>query len=65
MPAPLTNIRVQMTGLYRKGEFIIGRVERALEQGGRKDLVAQFKREANAGDYDELLWTVDKYVHTY
>ena len=54
-----------MVGLDGNAYSIMGRVKRALEKGGRKDLVAPFLKEAQSGDYDNLLITVEAYVETF
>ena len=60
-----TNVRVKLVGEDGNAFAIMGRVKRALEKGGRKDLVAPFLKEAQSGDYDNLLWVVQEYVEGF
>lgn len=62
MSKPLTDIEVQLTEEDGNAFAIMGRVTRALKQGGRPDLVEPFREEAMSGDYDNLLRTCMKYV---
>lgn len=59
---PLTDIPVKLSERDGNAMMIVGRVRRALEDGGRVDLVDQFTDEALSGDYDHLLQTCFKYV---
>ena len=59
---PKTTIKVKLTGTDGNTFAIIGRVRRALKDGGRSDLVPEFIAEAMKGDYDHMLQTVMAYV---
>ena len=56
-------IEVELTGHNGNAFAVIGRVARALRQGGcPKDEVQEFFREATAADYDNLLATCMRWV---
>ena len=57
-----TTIKVKLLNGDSNSFIIIGKVTRALKEGGRKDLVEEFRNEATSGSYDHLLATVMKYV---
>lgn len=57
-----TNIKVKLIGEDGNAFFILGKVREALIKNGRKDLVEEFMKEAQSGDYDHLLVTVMEYV---
>jgi hypothetical protein len=59
---PKTSIKVKLVGEDGNAFSIIGRVCRALREGGRSDLIESFKQEATAGNYDNLLRVVMNYV---
>ena len=59
---PITNVKVKLVGEDGNAFAILGKVKKALERAGHKDLVAPFMEEATAGDYDHLLQTAMKYV---
>lgn len=59
---PKTNIKVKLVGEDGNAFFILGKVREALIKNGRKDLVEEFLKEAQSGDYDHLLATVMEYV---
>lgn len=59
---PKTNIKVKLIGEDGNAFFILGKVREALIKNGRKDLVEEFLKEAQYGDYDHLLATVMEYV---
>lgn len=57
------SIKVQLTGEDGNAFIIIGRVRRALRDGGAgPDAEQQFSAEAMAGDYDHVLQTCMKWV---
>ena len=58
----LTNIEVELVGSDGNAFGLMGKVKRALKDGGRSDLVKPFMAEAMSGDYDNLLQTCMKYV---
>jgi len=58
----LTDITVELIG-DGNAFAIMARVTKALKRGGRSDLVAQFRKDAMSGDYDNLLQTCFKYVN--
>ena len=57
-----TNIKVKLVGTDGNAFAIMGKVIKALKQGGREELVEEFKKEAMSGDYNNLLCTVMNYV---
>ena len=59
---PKTNIKVKLIGEDGNAFFILGKVRQALIKNGRKDLVEEFLKEAQSGDYDHLFSTVMEYV---
>lgn len=59
---PKTNIKVKLVGEDGNAFAIIGNVVRALRQGGRADLIPEYKAEAMSGDYDHLLQVTMQYV---
>lgn len=59
---PKTNIKVKLIGEDGNAFFILGKVREALIKNGRKDLVEEFMKKAQSGDYDHLLATVMEYV---
>ena len=59
---PKTKIRVKLVGTDGNAFAIIGRVKKALRQGGHPELAEEFQSEAMSGDYDNLLQTCFKYV---
>lgn len=59
---PKTNIKVKLIGEDGNAFFILGKVREALIKNGRKDLVEEFMKEAQSGNYDHLLVTVMEYV---
>jgi hypothetical protein len=66
-PDPLAGIRypdihVQLTGEDGNASAILGKVTKALCHQGHGDQVPAFLHEAMAGDYDELLTTVMRWV---
>ena len=58
---PKTSIKVKLVGEDGNAFAIIGRVCRALREGGRADLIESFKQEATSGSFDQLLQTVMAY----
>lgn len=60
MTAPkFPDVRVRLTGTDGNAFAILGRVQRALSDAGvEPEHLAEFHREATAGDYDHLLRTV-------
>ena len=59
---PKTNIKVKLIGEDGNAFFILGKVREALIKNGRKDLVEEFMKEAQSGNYDHLLATEMEYV---
>jgi len=60
---PKTNVEVQLVGLDGNVFSIIGRVSKALERGGFRDLAKEFRERALAsGSYDEVLQLVLEYI---
>ena len=57
-----TKIKVKLIGEDGNAFLIIGKVTRALKEGGRKDLAEEFRNESTSGNYDNLLATVMEYV---
>ena len=59
-------VRVQLTGEDGNAFAILGAVRRGLDRYGvSKEEIERFVREATAGDYDDLLQTVQKWVEVY
>ena len=54
--------RSKLIGEDGNAFFILGKVREALIKNGRKDLVEEFMKEAQSGNYDHLLATVMEYV---
>lgn len=59
---PKTDVIVQLTGNDGNAFAIMGRVTKALKRAGHGDLVDEFRKEAQSGDYDHLLQTAMDYV---
>ena len=59
---PKTNIKVKLVGEDGNAFYILGKVKKALIQGGHKDLADSFMKEATAKDYSNLLCVVMEYV---
>ena len=59
---PITNVKVKLVGEDGNAFAILGKVKKALERAGHRDLAKQYMEEATAGDYDHLLQTAMKYV---
>lgn len=57
-----TEITVKLVGTDSNAFAILGKVRRALKDGGRSDLVPEFIAEASKGDYNHLLQTAMQYV---
>ena len=53
---------VKLIGEDGNAFAILGRVKRALVQAGMHEEAEAFLKEATAGDYDNLLMVVQKYV---
>jgi len=60
---PLTDIKVKLVGEDGNAFAILGRVRKALREGGREDHAKAFFKEATAGDYNHLLQICMRYVH--
>lgn len=58
----LTEAKVKLVGEDGNAFNLMAIVIRALKKVGRKDLVDSFKKEAMAGDYNQLLVTCMDYV---
>ena len=57
------HITVQLTGLDGNAFFILGRVIGAMKRAGiPPEEIEAFRREAGAGDYDQLLQAVRRWV---
>ena len=59
---PKTDVHVELVGHDGNAFAILGRVKRALEKAGHKELAEQYQKEATAGDYDHLLQVTMEYV---
>jgi hypothetical protein len=57
-----TNITVKLVGQDGNAFMILGKVSRALKQGGHPELAKEFVEKATQGDYNELITTVMEYV---
>ena len=62
---PQTNIKVKLVGEDGNAIAIISRVRKALQKGGRGDLVAEFVDKAMSGDYNNVLRTAMEYVDVH
>ena len=59
---PKTNVKVVLVGTDGNAFAILGMVKRALVQAGFKELADQYMKEAQSGDYDNLLRVTMEYV---
>ena len=59
---PKTKVRVKLVGKDGNAFAILGRVRRALREAGYHELAEQYLKEAQAGDYDNLLRVTMEYV---
>ncbi len=58
------NIHVQLTGGDRNAYSILGRIQKALRNGGvSKEERDEFIAEATSGDYDNVLQTAMRWVN--
>ena len=63
MSVKYPEIKVQLTGGSGNAFAILGRVKRALKEGGvSNEEVDAFFKEATSGDYDTLLRTCTEWV---
>ena len=62
MKEPKTKIKVKLVGEDGNAFAIIARVSKALRQGGHADLVEPYRKEAMAGDYNNMLRATMEYV---
>ena len=63
MPAPKTQVEVQLVGLDGNVFSIIGRVTRALRRAGHGELAVEFRTAAmQQHSYDDVLGLVMQYV---
>lgn len=56
------DVEVRLTGGDGNAFVVIGAVSKALRRAGHGDQVAQFRQEATAGDYDNVLRTAMRWV---
>lgn len=56
------DIVVELIGQDGNAFFILGRVQKALRAAGFGDEASEFYDEATAGDYNDLLQTVQRWV---
>ena len=57
-----TDIEVELSGADGNAFAVMGKVSKALRRGGHEELVAPYKKEAMAGDYNNLLRVSMEYV---
>ena len=58
-----TGIRVKLSGEDGNAYYILGKVQRALRQGGMgKEFIDAYMKEATSGDYNHLLATTMEVV---
>ena len=57
-----TDVQVNLVGEDGNAFAILGKVKKALEKAGHKELAKEFLKEATSGDYDHLLQTAMEYV---
>lgn len=62
MAVKFPEVTVQLVGEDGNAFAILGRVTRALKRAGHRDEVDAFMDEATAGNYDQLLQTVMRWV---
>lgn len=51
----MNQVKCQLTGQDGNAFAVMGRVQRALKDAGKAELVAEYKAKAMSGDYDNLL----------
>lgn len=56
------DVEVELIGMDGNAFGVLGRVSKALTRAGYGDEVKEFTAEATAGDYDDLLATVQRWV---
>jgi len=56
------DVSVRLVGEDGNAFALLGRVSKALKRGGHGDVVDEFMDEATAGDYNDLLNTVMRWV---
>ena len=61
---PKTNVHVNLVGEDGNSHSSMGRVKKALQRAGHKELAEQYIRDATSGDYDHLLQVTMEYVET-
>lgn len=59
---PKTNVRVKLVGEDGNAFAILGRVRKALREAGHQDLADEYLKEAQSGDYSNLLRVTMEYV---
>ena len=59
---PKTNVEVTLVGEDGNAFAILGKVKKALQRAGHKDLAEEYMKEAMSGDYNHLLTTTMEYV---
>lgn len=65
MDVKYPGVHVRLTGQDGNGFMIIGRVRKALKRAGvASSEIEAFTKEAQSGDYDNLLQTVMRTVET-
>ena len=57
--------RVQLAGLDGNAFAVMGRVRKALKNAGLEEQIPKFLKEAQGGDYDNLLQVCLKYADVY
>lgn len=63
MSKPKYSIEVQLSGEDGNGFLIVGRVSKALRRAGvSSEEIEQYREEATAGDYDNLITVTGKWV---
>lgn len=64
MTVKFPDVIVQLSGEDGNAFFIIGRVNRALKNGGAtKAEIDEFQKDAMSGNYDHVLQTVMRWVN--
>ena len=54
---------VEMRGPSGNADCVMGAVADALRRNGKDDLVAEYRRRATSGDYENLLAVSEEYVN--
>ena len=59
---PKTDVVVTLAGEDGNAFYILAKVSKALRQAGHKELAEEYLKEAQSGDYDNLLRVTQEFV---